>query len=171
MSVVDVLDRRVVDLKMKAKNKDEAIRHLSGLLKDAGYVEDVQVFVADIYEREEEGITGIGDHIAIPHGKSDAVHNIGIAVGKLEEMIEWESLDEEPIDLIFLFAVSKSQYDTKHLRLLSDLAGRLGRNNTIRKLREMETFEDLLAAFADESYIEGEDLEVINKDLEITIEL
>lgn len=170
MSVLDVLDRRVVDLKMKAKDKDEAIRHLSGLLKEAGYIEDVHEFVADIYERENEGITGIGEHIAIPHGKSQSVRNIGIAVGKLDEMIEWESLDNQPVDLIFLFAVSKSQYDTSHLRLLGDLAGRLGRNNTIKRLREMGTFEDLLDAFGDEGHSGVEDLEVLTEDIEITIE-
>lgn len=170
MSVLDVLDRRVVDLNMRVKNKDEAIRHLSSLLKEAGYVEDLEEFVADIYIREDEGVTGIGEHIAIPHGKSESVRNIGIAVGKLENMIEWESLDDKPVEIIFLFAVSRNQYDSKHLRLLGDLAGRLGRNNTIKKLREMRSFEELLEAFGEEAQSNVEDMEMLTEEIEINIE-
>ena len=170
MSVLDVLDRRVVDLNMKVKVKDDAIRHLSGLLKEAGYIEDIEEFVKDIYERESEGITGIGEHIAIPHGKSESVRNIGIAVGKLDNMIEWESLDNKPVDLIFLFAVSKNQYDNSHLKLLGDLAGRLGRNNTIKKLREMNDFEDLLEAFGEEAQSIVEDMEILSDEIEIKYE-
>jgi len=170
LSVLDVLDRRVVDLNMKVKVKDEAIRHLSSLLKEAGYIEDVEEFVKDIYERENEGITGIGEHIAIPHGKSESVRNIGIAVGKLDNMIEWESLDNKPVDLIFLFAVSKNQYDNSHLKLLGDLAGRLGRNNTIKKLREMNDFEDLLEAFGEEAQSIVEDMEILSDEIEIKYE-
>jgi len=170
LSVLDVLDRRVVDLNMKAKVKDEAIRHLSGLLKEAGYIEDVEEFVKDIYERENEGITGIGEHIAIPHGKSESVRNIGIAVGKLDSMIEWESLDDKPVDLIFLFAVSKNQYDSSHLKLLGDLAGRLGRNNTIKKLREMNDFDDLLEAFGEDTQSNVEDMEILSGEIEIKYE-
>ncbi|MGB4588571.1 MAG: fructose PTS transporter subunit IIA [Clostridiaceae bacterium] len=170
MSVLDVLDRRVVDLNMKVKDKDDAIRHLSCLLKEAGYIEDIEEFVKDIYERENEGITGIGEHIAIPHGKSESVRSIGIAIGKLENMIEWESLDNKPVDLIFLFAVSKNQYDSRHLKLLGDLAGRLGRNNTIKKLREMNDFEDLLEAFGEETLSVVEDMEVLSDEIEIKFE-
>jgi len=170
LSVLDVLDRRVVDLNMKVKVKDEAIRHLSCLLKEAGYIEDVEEFVKDIYERENEGITGIGEHIAIPHGKSESVRNIGIAVGKLDHMIEWESLDNKPVDLIFLFAVSKNQYDSSHLKLLGDLAGRLGRNNTIKKLREMNDFEDLLEAFGEDTQSIVEDMEILSDEIEIRYE-
>lgn len=170
MSVIDVFDERVIDLNMKVNDKNEAICHLSSLLKKAGYIADVEEFVADIYVRESEGITGIGEHIAIPHGKSESVANIGIAVGKLDNMIEWESLDKKPVNLIFLFAVSKNMYDKKHLKLLGDLAGRLARNNTINKLREMKTFEDLIEAFKDETQATVEDMEELIEDIKISIE-
>lgn len=169
MSVLDVLDKRVVDLNMRVKNKDEAIKHLSGLLKEAGYIDNISEFVENIYERESEGITGIGEHIAIPHGKSDSVKNIGIAIGKLENMIEWESLDDKPVDIIFLFAVSKNLYNSQHLKLLGDLAGRLGRNNTISKLRELQSFEDLLEAFGDELEPNASDKEILEDEIDIEI--
>ena len=78
MAVKEILDDRVIDLNMDAKNKDEVIRHLAGLLKNAGYIEDLEGYVRDVYVRESEGITGIGGHVAIPHGKSDHVDHVGI---------------------------------------------------------------------------------------------
>ena len=59
MELKDVLDERIIDLNMEAKNKDEAIRHLAAKLKDANYIGDVEEFVKDIYLRESEGVTGI----------------------------------------------------------------------------------------------------------------
>ena len=80
MAVKEILDRRVIDLDMEAKSKDEVIRHLAGLLKDAGYIDDLEGYIRDVYLRESEGITGIGGHVAIPHGKSASVDKVGIAV-------------------------------------------------------------------------------------------
>lgn len=171
MAIMEIFDKRIVDLDMNVKNKDEAIRHLSNLLENAGYIADVDEFVNDIYLRESEGITGIGEHIAIPHGKSESVSNIGIAIGKINNMIEWESLDEKPVNIIFLFAVSKNMYDNmEHLKLLGELASRLGRKNTISRLGEMKTFEDLLEAFGDETQVESEDMEELSEDIEIYME-
>lgn len=106
MKLQDVLDERIIDLHMKATNKDEALSVLSKKLKDAGYIDDIASFKKDIYQREAEGMTGIGNFVAIPHGKSDSVTNVGIAIGKLDEEIEWETLDGNGVQLIFLFAVS-----------------------------------------------------------------
>lgn len=149
MAVKEILDKRVIDLKMKAVNKDEVIRHLAGLLKEAGYVEDLEGYIKDVYLREEEGITGIGGHVAIPHGKSEFVDMVGIAVGRTEQMVEWESYDEEPVDLFFLFAVPSDSEGAKgHLRLIAELAGKLGNEAIMGKLQAASTYEDLLDAFS-----------------------
>lgn len=149
MAVKEILDKRVIDLKMKAVNKDEVIRHLAGLLNKAGYVEDLEGYIKDVYLREEEGITGIGGHVAIPHGKSEFVDKVGIAVGRTEQMVEWESYDEEPVDLFFLFAVPSDSEGAKgHLRLIAELAGKLGNEAIMGKLQAASTYEDLLDAFS-----------------------
>lgn len=149
MAVNEILDKRVIDLKMKAVNKDEVIRHLAGLLKKAGYVEDLEGYIKDVYLREEEGITGIGGHVAIPHGKSEFVDKVGIAVGRTEQMVVWESYDEEPVDLFFLFAVPSDSEGAKgHLRLIAELAGKLGNEAIMGKLQAASTYEDLLDAFS-----------------------
>ncbi|ADL03840.1 PTS sugar transporter subunit IIA [Lacrimispora saccharolytica] len=149
MAVKEILDKRVIDLNMKAGNKDEVIRHLAGLLKNAGYVEDLEGYVKDVYLREEEGITGIGGHVAIPHGKSEFVDKVGIAVGRTQQMVDWESYDEEPVDLFFLFAVPSDSGGVKdHLRLIAELAGKLGNEAIMQKLQAASTYEDLLDAFS-----------------------
>ncbi|WP_026891421.1 PTS sugar transporter subunit IIA [Lacrimispora aerotolerans] len=149
MAVTEILDQRVIDLSMDARNKDEVLRHLSGLLKKAGYIEDEEAYLKDVYLRESEGVTGIGSHVAIPHGKSDSVSQVGIAVGRTKEMVEWESYDGEPSDLFFLFAVpSDSQGASEHLRLISELAGKLGNSKTMEKLQTAKSYEELLEAFS-----------------------
>lgn len=149
MAVKEILDERIIDLDMNAKTKDEVIRHLAGLLKEAGYIEDLEGYIKDVYLRESEGITGIGGHVAIPHGKSDHVDHVGIAVGRTKDMVEWESYDEEPSKLFFLFAVPSDNEGAKdHLRLIAELAGKLGNDVTMEKLQSAVTYEDLVAAFS-----------------------
>lgn len=148
MAVKDILDKKVIDLNMAAENKESAIRYLSGLLYEAGYITDIDGYVKDVFVRESEGITGIGNHVAIPHGKSDYVKEVGIAIGKTEKMIPWESYDEQPIHYIFLFAVpSDNENAMVHLKLLSELAGKLGNEQTMKKLESCNDFSDIVEAF------------------------
>lgn len=148
MAVREILDQRVIDLDMKVKSKAEVLEHLAQLLKKAGYIDDLPGYLKDVYLREQEGITGIGNHVAIPHGKSDSVERVGIAIGRTKEMIEWESYDGEPSDLFFLFAVpSDSEGAKDHLKLISELAAKLGNNKTMEKLQTARSYEELLEAF------------------------
>ena len=74
MALADILDENIIDLHLKSTTKDEVLHDLSAHLLEAGYIEDIEQFVKDIYVREAEGITGMGNHIAIPHGKSQDVY-------------------------------------------------------------------------------------------------
>ena len=149
MAVKEILDKRVIDLDMTAKTKDEVIRHLAGLLMEAGYIQDLEGYVKDVYLRESEGITGIGNHVAIPHGKSDYVDHVGLAVGRTRDMVEWESYDEQPSDLFFLFAVPADSEGAKdHLRLIAELAGKLGNDSIMKELQTAKSYDELLEAFA-----------------------
>ena len=148
MNVKDVLDERVIDLNMKAADKKEAITNLAGKLKNAGYIADVESNVKDIYLRESQGQTGIGHYVAIPHGKSDSVTQVGIAIGKMENEIEWETLDGEGVKLIFLFAVGNDNENAKtHLKLLAEVARNLGNDEAVEQLLSAKTVEDIKAVF------------------------
>lgn len=87
--------------------------------------------------------------MAIPHGKSDYVGKVGIAVGKTKRLIEWESYDGEPSQMFFLFAVpSNSEGAKNHLRLIAELAGKLGNDVTMKKMQSASTYEELIEAFS-----------------------
>lgn len=148
MDLKNVLDERIVDLNMNVRTKDEAIRYLAEKLEKADYIDDAGEFVKDIYLRESQGVTGIGNYVAIPHGKSDSVKQVSIAIGKVEPEIEWETLDEKGVKLIFLFAVSNNKdFAKNHMRLLAQVAAKLGNDENIEQLLKAETFEDLKKVF------------------------
>ena len=148
MKVLDVLDDRIIDLNVKAANKDEVLTVLSTKLMNAGYIDNVEEFKSDIYLRESEGMTGIGNYIAIPHGKSDSVTQVGIAIAKLEDEIEWETLDGKGVRLVFLFAVSNNhEYARNHMLLLADIARKLGNDDAVEKMLEATTIEELKEIF------------------------
>ena len=148
MQVLDVLDERIIDLHAHANNKEEVLMLLSNKLKKAGYIDDVEEFKKDIYYRESLGQTGIGNYIAIPHGKSDSVTKVGIAVAKLDHEIELETLDGKGVRLIFLFAVSNNtDYARNHMLLLADIARRLGNDEAVEQLLQAETIEEFKAVF------------------------
>lgn len=86
--------------------------------------------------------------MAIPHGKSDSVTQVGIAIGKLDHEIEWETLDGKGVKLIFLFAVGKDNENARtHLKLLAEVARTLGNDEAVQALLEAKTVEDLKAVF------------------------
>lgn len=148
MDLSKILDDKIICIDMPAKNKDESITLLSEKLKDAGYIDNVESFKKDIYYREALGKTGIGNYIAIPHGKSDSVKKVGIAIGKLEHEIEWETLDDKGVKIIFLFAVgSNNESAEKHLMLLAEVASKLGDDDAVKKLLEAKSVDDIKNIF------------------------
>lgn len=150
MALAEILNEGIIDLDIEAANKDEVLHHLSGLLKKEAYINDVETFVQDIYLREAEGTTGIGNSIAIPHGKSSSVKNIGIAIGRTKKPIEWESIDDEPVSLIFLFCVSdNTEYARNHMLLLAEIATKLGNDERVERLKKVRNKADLIATLCE----------------------
>ncbi|MBO7677108.1 MAG: PTS sugar transporter subunit IIA, partial [Erysipelotrichaceae bacterium] len=77
MPLNDILNADIIDLNVQGQTKEEVLRYMANVLLENGYINDVDVFVKDIYEREAEGPTGMGSHISIPHGKSNSVTRNG----------------------------------------------------------------------------------------------
>ncbi|QIK70936.1 PTS sugar transporter subunit IIA [Erysipelothrix sp. HDW6C] len=148
MSLNDILDKRVIDVAIDARNKVEAIDYLSKLLFDAGYITDIDSYKEDIYLRESQGQTGIGNYIAIPHGQSESVVKNGIAIGKLKHEIDWETLDGNGVKVVCLFSVSNNPESGRdHLMMLAQLAGKLGNDDNVALLLEAETKDDIISVF------------------------
>ena len=117
-SIADVITEELIYLEMKAKTKEEVIRELSELLEKNGSITNVDEFLKDVFQREKEGMTGIGNGLAIPHGKSKSVLKTCLAVGKVSTPIKWETLDDQPVQVIILFAVKDTDANTVHIKLL-----------------------------------------------------
>ena len=149
MPLNDILNADIIDLNVQGETKDEVLRYMANVLLENGYINDVDVFVKDIYEREAEGPTGMGSHISIPHGKSNSVTRNGIMIGKTVNPIRWESSMSDDgfqdTHLIFLFCVSAdAEFARNHMMLLSELAGKLGNDVRVTKLSGASTKEEIM---------------------------
>ncbi|WP_101842596.1 PTS sugar transporter subunit IIA [Halobacillus sp. Marseille-P3879] len=150
MNLSKVMQPEIIDLSLSATNKKEAIEALADLMSTHGYIGSKEQFVADVYERELQGKTGIGDHIAIPHGKSESVIKNAIAIGRLQGEIEWETLDGEPVKVILLFAVKKEDSNTLHIKMLSQVAGALADEAICEQLLHSNNAMAIIDAFQTE---------------------
>ena len=149
MPLNDILNADIIDLNVQGETKDEVLRYMANVLLENGYINDVDVFVKDIYEREAEGPTGMGSNISIPHGKSNSVTRNGIMIGKTINPIRWESSMSDDgfqdTHLIFLFCVSAdAEFARNHMMLLSELAGKLGNDVRVTKLSGASTKEEIM---------------------------
>jgi fructose PTS system EIIA component len=147
MDFVEVLRPAIVDLEMEANDKQEVITKLAELLFADGAILSREEYINDVNEREQEGPTGIGNFVAIPHGKSDSVVKISVAMAKLQSPIPWETLDGNPVKIVFLFAVPKQNSSNEHLKLLSQLAAVLAHDDSIQLLLEVKNPEDIFEVF------------------------
>lgn len=143
-SIADVITEDLIQLEMKATTKEEAIHELTRLLMANGDIADEDDFMADVFEREAEGMTGIGNSIAIPHGKSDSVIKTSLVVGKAAKPIPWESLDEEPVRVIILFAVKNTDANTMHIKLLQKVAMLLADEDFIENMVNAQTKAEMM---------------------------
>lgn len=146
MEVKNIVDINTIRTNMNAKSKEEAIQELAQVLLENEYIKDIEEFKKDIYAREAIGQTGIGNYIAIPHGKSDSVEKIGVAIGITQEEIAWETLDGKGVKGIILFAVGNDDGAQSHLKLLSLFARKLGNDEVIEKMLQSKNSEDVKEA-------------------------
>ncbi|WP_369389623.1 fructose-specific PTS transporter subunit EIIC [Streptomyces sp. CG1] len=137
------LSGRTVKVGLRAADKGAAIREMAELLSRSGRVGDVDELVAVALRREEQGTTGLGDEIAIPHAKTDAVTAPVVGFARSAEGVEWGSLDGTKARLVFMIAVPRAAAGDEHLRILALLS---------RKLMDPGFRERLLAA-ADEQTV------------------
>ncbi|SNX54325.1 fructose PTS transporter subunit IIA [Thermoanaerobacterium sp. RBIITD] len=120
-----IINENLIMLNLKAKSKEDAIIELSKLAKKEGKITSIDVYTKSVFDREKTYTTGVGNGIAIPHGKSEAVKEAMIVFGKTNDGIEWESLDGKPVNIIFLLGVPDKNVNNLHLKLLSQLSRKL----------------------------------------------
>ncbi|MFJ5643237.1 fructose-specific PTS transporter subunit EIIC [Streptomyces sp. NPDC093223] len=119
------LTEETVAVRLEAGGKEEAIREMAGLLARSGRVADAGELVASALRREEQGTTGLGEGIAVPHAKTDAVTAPVVGFARSAEGVEWDSPDGTKARLVFMIAVPEAAAGDEHLRILALLSRRL----------------------------------------------
>lgn len=132
-----LIANELVKLDSQSRTKDEAVRELVNLLHLAGRIEDPDRVEEAIWQREDVYSTGVGFQVAIPHCKSPYVITNSIAILKFVSPIEWKSLDEQPVKMVFLIAIKEERARDEHLRMIASLS---------RKLMDEEFRQRLMAA-------------------------
>ena len=152
MRITDLLDKNSISLNAAPADKKETLDLAVELMAKSGKLSDVEKYREQVYAREEESTTGIGEGIAIPHGKCDAVKAPRLAAMVIKNGVEYESLDGEPVTLLFLIAAPNTK-DNVHLDVLSKLSVMLMDENFTTSLRNAKSVEEFLQIIdaADES--------------------
>ena len=143
MRITDLLDRRSVSLTAAPKGKSEALDMAVDLMVKSEKISDREAYRKQVYLREEESTTGIGDGIAIPHGKCDAVKKPGLAAMVIKNGVEFEALDDEPVTLLFLIAAPNTE-DNIHLDVLSKLSVMLMDEEFTESLRNASSVDEFM---------------------------
>ena len=149
MTVSDVLKNDRIALHLKSDTKESALKELTELLYKSGALTDKDAFLNDVLTRESISTTGIGNGIAIPHGKSANVLETTVAIGRCEKQLEWESVDDKPVNFIVLLAVNENDKTGVHVKLLSQMARKLASEETCKRLVNAKTAEEITSIFSE----------------------
>lgn len=142
MRITDLLDKRSISLDGAPKNKQEALDMAIDLMKGSDKINDQEAYRKQVYKREE-GTTGIGMGIAIPHGKCNAVDRPGLAAMVIKDGVDFDSLDGEPVHLLFLIAAPDTE-DNIHLEVLSKLSMMLMDDNFTQSLKNASSVDEFM---------------------------
>ncbi|MCF7870225.1 MAG: fructose PTS transporter subunit IIA [Candidatus Omnitrophica bacterium] len=149
MKIANYFNKDNILLNLEASGKSDAIKKLALLLVGSKKIIDFDQFLQDVFDREQLKTTGIGDQIAIPHARSDAVEDFVIAFGRIPQGMDFDSLDNKPAKLIFLMGTPANKGINNYLQILAYLT---------RILNKEDFRKDLLAAKST-----GEIIEVFKK--------
>ena len=150
MRITDLLDKRSISLDAAPKTKSEALDMAVDLMVKSEKISDREAYRKQVYLREEESTTGIGEGIAIPHGKCDAVTKPGLAAMVIKDGVDFDALDGEPVTLLFLIAAPNTK-DNVHLDVLSKLSVLMMDEDFSNGLRNAKSVEEFLKIMKVES--------------------
>jgi PTS system nitrogen regulatory IIA component len=149
MQIMDFLSADAIKLSLESKNKKDAIKELVEVLFKSGKIKDKKKMVQTLLEREELGSTGIGQGIAIPHGKSDTVSDLAAAFGLSQDGISFDSLDGEPVNIFFMLVAPEGAAGA-HLKALARISSLLKDKYFRKSLLGAKTPEDVIKIIQEE---------------------
>lgn len=143
MRITELLGRDCILLNAQANDKLDALQQIVKQMMNSGAISDEEAFMTRVLDREEEGTTGTGEGIAIPHGKGSMVNRPALAAMTIPSGVDYNSLDGEPVDLVFLIAAPNTE-DNVHLEVLSRLSVMLMDEKFQKNLRQAANVEEFL---------------------------
>ena len=149
MKICEILKVSKIIPSMKSTNKEDAINELIELFKNDDRVKDLESIKNSVLEREKIMSTGVGKGFAIPHAKTNSVNEIIAAFGKLDKPIEYQALDEQPVNLVFLL-IGKENLAGPHIKLLSRISRMMNIDEFRENLAKATTAEELYSLFEEE---------------------
>ncbi len=147
MNITSVLTEDQMIMNLEKNNQVDVIQSMTDLLVKKNIVTDEKVFFDSVMEREQHSTTGIGNGIAIPHGKSDAVKEPAIIYAKLAQPVEWQSLDEKPVEVVIMLAIPEAHQGDTHLKLLSEIAIKLMDDELVQELKQEDVPANIIKLF------------------------
>ena len=149
MKVSDLLKPEFIVPDLKGESKEDVINELIDLFKSDSRVEDLEKVRSAVLDREKVMSTGVGKGFAIPHGKTNAAKEIIGAFGRVPDGIDYDSLDGNPVQLIFLL-VGKDNLISTHIKLLSRISRSMNKDDFRHRLIEAKNSEDIIKLFTEE---------------------
>ena len=143
MKITDLLSKESIALKQKAASKKDILKQMVDLMDAGGKISDKALYLQAVEAREEEGTTGVGGGIAIPHGRCSGVKAPGLAAMSIDGGVEYEALDGNPVDLLFLIAAPETSGNV-HLDILSKLATMLMDEKFVKDLKNAKDADEFL---------------------------
>ncbi len=143
MKITDLLSKDSIRLNVTVKDKEETLLTMVDLMDKSGKLNDKKLYLEAVKAREEEGTTGVGNGIAIPHGRCSGVSKAGLAAMSIKGGVEYNALDGKPVDLVFLIAAPENSGNV-HLEILSKLATMLMDDEFVNRLKNALTVEAFL---------------------------
>lgn len=144
-----LINKNLIITDMDVEDKSEAIKRLITLIKTENKINSEEEFYKCVLYREGEFSTGVGNGIAIPHGKSETVKEAIVAFARLNKKIDWSSIDNELVDLIFLLGVPEKNTENLHLKILAQLSRKLMDEDFVKKLRGASTKQEIYNALSE----------------------
>ncbi|KRM09063.1 PTS sugar transporter subunit IIA [Paucilactobacillus suebicus] len=141
MNLVSSINPQNILVSIDDTDKKSVIAKLVDALYETGEITDKKEFIDDVYFREEEGITGIGNGLAIPHGRNEFVKNSSFAIATLKQSVEWGSIDDEPVKVVILLADS---LDGKPI-MLDKFMKKLSDEDKLHFLKEATSVSDVIS--------------------------
>lgn len=148
MKITDLLSVNAVNLNVSASDKNDVLNQAVDLMAAQGNIKDRASYLKAVLEREKESTTGVGDGIAIPHGRCDGVRTPGLIAMVIPNGVDYEALDDEPVHLLFLIAANP-QSGSAHIDILSKLSGMLMHDEFTEALKNAKSPEEFLKIIDD----------------------